>query len=111
MDGASTTETYAEQPITTHEDDEYMSYLSHYVVQGDQHIPVYQTIPVNAKARDMNNTNVRPPIQKQAIKVGKGKDKVIVQSGSYEDTATIATSETTGSLERKSSQNGKGEEG
>ena len=49
------TETYAEQPITMQEDDEYMSYLSHYVVQGDQHIPVYQTTTVNAKARDMNN--------------------------------------------------------
>ena len=35
------TETYVEQPITTYEDDEYMRYLSHYVVQGDQHIPVY----------------------------------------------------------------------
>ena len=57
------TETYAEQSITTYEDDEYMSYLSHYVVQGDQHIPVYQTAPVNAKARDMNNTSTRPPIQ------------------------------------------------
>ena len=33
------TETYAEQSITMHEDDEYMSYLNHYVVQGDQHIP------------------------------------------------------------------------
>ena len=44
------TETYAEQPIATQEDDEYMSYLSHYVVQGDQHIPVYQTASVNAKA-------------------------------------------------------------
>ena len=57
------TKTYAEQPIATQEDDEYMSYLSHYVVQGDQHIPVYQTVPVNAKARDMNNTNPRPLIQ------------------------------------------------
>ena len=57
------TETYVEQPITTHEDDEYMSYLSHYVVQGDQHIPVYQIVPINVKARDMNNTNARPPIQ------------------------------------------------
>ena len=34
-----------------------------------------------------------------------------MQSGSDEDTATVATSETTRSLERKSSQNGKGEEG
>ena len=40
-----------------------MSYLSHYVVQGDQHIPVYQTAPVNTKARDMNSTTTRPPIQ------------------------------------------------
>ena len=40
-----------------------MSYLSHYVVQGDQHIPVYQTAPVNARARDMNSTTTRPPIQ------------------------------------------------
>ena len=36
------------------------------------------------------------PTKKQAIKVGKGKDKVIVQSGSDEDTATVATSETIG---------------
>ena len=57
------TEAYAEQPLATHEDEEYMSYLSHYVVQGDQHIPVYQTAPINTKARDMNNTNPRPPIQ------------------------------------------------
>ena len=57
------TETYVKQPITTQEDDKYMSYLSHYVVQSDQHIPIYQTAPVNAKARDMNNTNTRPPIQ------------------------------------------------
>ena len=28
-------ENYAEQPITMQEDDKYMSYLSHYVVQGD----------------------------------------------------------------------------
>ena len=35
------TETYVEQRITMQEDDEYMSYLSHYVIQGDQHIPVY----------------------------------------------------------------------
>ena len=42
--------------------------------------------------------------RKQAIKVGKGKNKVIVQSGSDEDTATVATSETTGSSEGKSSQ-------
>ena len=45
------------------------------------------------------------------IKVGKGKDKVIVQSGSDEDTATIATSETTEILAGKSSQSSKGEEG
>ena len=45
------------------------------------------------------------------IKVGKGKDKVIVQSDSNEDTATIATSETTGSLGRRSSQGDKGDEG
>ena len=31
------------------------------------------------------------PTKKQAIKVGKGKDKVIVQSGSDEDTATVTT--------------------
>ena len=43
--------------------------------------------------------------------MGKGKDKVIVQSGFNEDTATVATSETTGSLERKSSQGGKGDKG
>ena len=29
-------ETYAEQPLSTPEEDEYMSYLSHYIVQGDQ---------------------------------------------------------------------------
>ena len=56
------TKTYAEQSISMQEDGEYMSYLSHYVVQGDQHIPVYQTTPVNSKDRDMNNTNTRPPI-------------------------------------------------
>ena len=43
------------------------------------------------------------PTRKQAIKMGKGKNKVIVQSGSNEDTSTVATSETTGSLERRSS--------
>ena len=43
--------------------------------------------------------------------MGKGKDKVIVQSGSDEDTATVTTSEIAESLERKSSQNSKGEEG
>ena len=43
--------------------------------------------------------------------MGKGKDKVIVQSGSNKDTATVTTSETTGSLEYKSSQGGKGKEG
>ena len=37
------------------------------------------------------------------------KDKVIVQSGSDEDTATVATLETTGSLESRFSQRGKGE--
>ena len=57
------TETYAEQPISMQEDNEYMSYLSHYVVQGDQHIPIYQIAPINVKARDMNNTNARAPIQ------------------------------------------------
>ena len=57
------TETYTKQPLSTPEEDEYMSYLSHYVVQGDQHIPVYQIAPINAKARDMNNTTTRPPIQ------------------------------------------------
>ena len=58
------TETYAKQPITMQEDDKYMSYLCHYVVQGDQHIRVYQTVPaVNVKARDMNNTNARLAIQ------------------------------------------------
>ena len=51
------------------------------------------------------------PTRKQAIKVGKGKDKVIVQSGSNEDTATVATSKTTRSSEGKSSQRGNGEEG
>lgn len=51
------------------------------------------------------------PPKKQAIKVGKGKDKVIVQSGSDENTAIVATSETTRSLERRSSQGGKGDEG
>ena len=43
--------------------------------------------------------------------MGKGKDKVIVQSGSDEDTAIVATSETTGSSKRKSSQRGNGKEG
>ena len=41
--------------------------------------------------------------------MGKGKDKVIVQSGLDEDMATVATSETTGSSESRSSQRGKGE--
>ena len=36
---------------------------------------------------------------------------MIVQSGSDEDTATVATSKTTGSSEGKSSQRGNGEEG
>ena len=35
------TETYAKQPLSTPEEDEYMSYLNHYVIQGDQYIPVY----------------------------------------------------------------------
>ena len=51
------------------------------------------------------------PTRKQAIKVDKGKDKMIVQSGSDEDTAMVATSKTTGSLARKSSRSSKGEEG
>ena len=34
-----------------------------------------------------------------------------MQSGSNEDMATIATSKTTGTLERRSSQGGKGDEG
>ena len=44
------------------------------------------------------------PTRKQAIKVGKGKDEVIVHSGSDEDTATVATSETSGSSKGKSSE-------
>ena len=40
--------------------------------------------------------------------MSKSKDKVIVQSGSNEDTTTVATTE---SLGRKSSQSSKGEEG
>ena len=58
--------------------------------------------------------NLKPqnnPTRKQAIKVGKGKDKVIVQSGSNEDTAMVATLETMRSSEGKSSQRGNGEEG
>ena len=58
--------------------------------------------------------NLKPqnnPTRKQATKVGKGKDKVIVQSGSNEYTATVATSEATGSSEGKSSQRGNGEKG
>ena len=43
--------------------------------------------------------------------MGKGKDKVIVQSDSDEDTATVATSETTKSSECQSSQRGNGKEG
>ena len=57
------TETYAKKPLSMQEEDEYMIYLSHYVVHGDQHIPIYQTQLVNEKARDMNDTNTRPPIQ------------------------------------------------
>ena len=51
------------------------------------------------------------PPKKQAIKVGKGEDKVIVQSGSDEDTATGATLETTRSSKNRSSQRGEGEKG
>ena len=51
------------------------------------------------------------PSKKQAIQVGKGKDKVIVQSGSDENTATVATSRTTGSLGGKSIQGHKGDKG
>ena len=54
-------EIYTEQSLSTLEEDEYMSYLCHYVVQGYQHILVYQIVPVNAKARHINNTNQRPP--------------------------------------------------
>ena len=46
-------ETYVEQPLSTVEEDECMSYLSHYIVQVDQHIPVCRIAPVNAKARDI----------------------------------------------------------
>ena len=51
------------------------------------------------------------PTRKHAIKVGKSKDKVIVQSCSDKDTATIVASDTTKSLGRKSTQNSKGDEG
>ena len=37
------------------------------------------------------------PPKKQAIKLGKGKDKVNLQSRSDEDTATVATSRMMGS--------------
>ena len=57
------TKTYIEKLLSTSEEDEYMSYLSHYVVQGDQHIYIYQTMPLNAKSKDMNNMTQRPPIQ------------------------------------------------
>ena len=50
------------------------------------------------------------PPKKQAIKVGKGKDKVIVQSGFNKDMATMVTLETIGSLKMKSSQGHKGDE-
>ena len=43
--------------------------------------------------------------------MGKAKDKVIVQSGSDEDTATVTTSETTESLGRKSNPSSKGKGG
>ena len=56
------TETYTKQLLTTLEEDKYMSCLSHYVVQEDQHIPVYQTVPINAKARDMNEPKTPNPM-------------------------------------------------
>ena len=56
------TEIYAEKLISTQEESEYMSYLNHYIVQGDQRILVYHTLLVNTKARDMNNMAQRPPI-------------------------------------------------
>ena len=59
----SITKTYAEQLLPIQEESVYMSYLNHYVVQGDQYIYVYQTMPINAKARDMNNMTQRPTIQ------------------------------------------------
>ena len=43
--------------------------------------------------------------------MGKGKDKVIVQSGSDEDTATVTASDTTESLGRKSGPSSKGKGG
>ena len=49
--------------------------------------------------------------KKQAIKVDKGKDKAIVQSGSNEDTATVATLERIDSSGRKFSQRDKRDEG
>ena len=71
---------------------------------------------VKEKERVQAGTSQNPkpqnnPTRKHTIKVGKGKDKVIVQSGSDEDTATVATSETTGSSECKSSQRGSRKEG
>ena len=56
-------ETNIEQLISTVEENKYMSYLNHYVVQGDQHFPMYHTMPINAKARNMNNMAQRPLIQ------------------------------------------------
>ena len=61
--GLRITETYVEQPLSLQEESEHMSYLSHYAVQGNQHILVYQIVPMNAKARDMSNIMQRPPIQ------------------------------------------------
>ena len=48
------------------------------------------------------------PTKKKPIKVGKGKEKVIVQSGYDEDTTTVAISE---SSKSKSSKGGNGDGG
>ena len=43
--------------------------ISHYVLHGEQHIPVYETVPVNPKARDMNATSMSLPIQFTNVEV------------------------------------------
>ena len=42
---------------------EMTNVISHYVLHGEEHIHIYQTVSVNSKARDMNATSTRPLIQ------------------------------------------------
>ena len=67
------------------EEDEYMSYLSHYVVQGDQHIMVYQTMLVNAKpwiwitwCKDLqsNATNAMDHTKQMSVHIKRKQDNL-----------------------------------